>query len=93
MERVEVRLRNLYENFIFRMRQDSKSRLSSTDQLRYLGGMESLLQTLEKLPSGIPWNLQPIKRSFLGLSYQSTETYAEFILRNCREQILLNDSH
>jgi hypothetical protein len=88
MEEVESRLRNLYRLYKFNMRPGSKSRLSHFDRIRYLGGMESLLQTLGKLASGIPFEYKPITRKILYfISYKDKENYEELILRNCEEFI------
>lgn len=88
MEEVESRLRNLYKTYTFNMRPGSKSRLSYYDNIRFLGGMESLLQTLGKIPSGILWDFKVVEKRFLNLiPYKSTENYKEFILRHCEELI------
>lgn len=83
----ESALRNLYRTYVFRHRPLSKMRLSSIDKTRWLGGMEALLQCVGKLPSMVPWELQKIKKKFLFIPYTKTETYEEYILRNCDEFI------
>jgi hypothetical protein len=87
MEEVISRLRNLYRSFEFYTRPASKQKLSRIDRMRYLGGMEALLQTVGKLPSGVLWDFKPVTKQFLYFQYQTTENYQEFILRNCKEFI------
>lgn len=87
MNNAESSLRNLYRTYVFRHRPLSKMRLSRIDKTRWLGGMEALLQCVGKLPSMVPWEYQKIKKKFLFITYTKTESYEEYILRNCDEFI------
>lgn len=62
-------------------------KLSRVDKLRWLGGMEALLQCMGKLPSGIIFDYAIIKKRFLFIPYNSKETYEQYILRNTSEFI------
>lgn len=77
----ESALRNLYMTYIFRNRAGSDCKLSYIDKLRWLGGMEALLQVLGTLPSLILWDYQKTKKKFLFISYTVTENYEDYILR------------
>lgn len=83
----ESALRNLYKSFLFRERKESNMKLSRIDKLRWLGGMEALLQCLGKLPSGIIFDYKITKKTFLFIPYNSKETYEQYILRNASEFI------
>jgi hypothetical protein len=85
MNSTESALRNLYSNFQFRQRPHSKYPLSNIDKLRWLGGMETLLQSLGKLPSGIPFDYQVKKKKILWIEFKLNEGYENYILRNCME--------
>lgn len=80
-------LRNLYSTYIFKSRPESKSsfKLSNSDKLRWLGGMEVLLICLGKLHSGIPHIYQTKEKKFLFIHYKSKETHEQHILRMCKE--------
>jgi len=80
-------LRNLYASYIFRSRPESKSsfKLSNSDKLRWLGGMEVLLICLGKLQSGMPCIYQTERKKFLFINYESKETHEQHILRMCKE--------
>lgn len=83
----ESRLRNLYRNYVFQNRPGSKMRLNRVDQVRFLGGMEALLQCLGKLQSGVTpaANYTVKEKKFLFFTYTTTESYQDFILRKCDE--------
>lgn len=80
MIETESCLRNLYTTYIFR-NGPGNAKLSYIDKMRWLGGMEALLQVLGIIPSLVLWNYQSVKRKFLFVPYNSKETYDEYILR------------
>lgn len=82
MEEVENRLRNLYTTYMFRNSKESVAKLSRVDRLRWLGGMEALLQCLGHLPSGIPFQQERKKKKFLFVPYFVEESYEEYVLRH-----------
>lgn len=82
----ESNLRNLYTSYMFRNKPDSTFKLSRVDKLRFLGGMEALLQCLYQLPSGIPFQYKKVDDKFLWIiPYKRNETYHEYILRKTLE--------
>lgn len=80
-------LKNLYSSYIFRTRHKSKVNLSTTDKLRWLGGMEAYLIELNVLQSGIPFHYKKIPRTIVFFTIPRKETYEELILRNVNEHL------
>lgn len=88
MEKAEYTLRNLYAAYKLQTRSKSLTKLNRVDKLRWLGGLEALLKCVGKLQSGIDFDYKKTKKVFLKLiPYTSTESYEDYILRNCYEFI------
>jgi len=88
----ESTLRNLYNNFLFLNRGESKETMDRITRMRWLGGMEALLQCMNVIPSGIPFDFMIERKQWLFIQYESKESYQAYILRKTAEFLQRNKS-
>jgi hypothetical protein len=81
----ESTLRNLHKNYLFINGVESKKTMHHIERMRWLGGMEALLQCLNVIPSGIPFDLKLEKKKWFFIPYDSKESYQNYILRKSHE--------